>query len=468
MLLSVLVKHKSMENSITRRTFLNAAGTTLAASLTKGFPIFPTKQREHPAEGLQRENIVITDIKVTPLSYVHKGAVPDRYRLTASKDYLWRCAGLYVWKSDAALVEIYTNQGIVGIAEGSPYRGPDKLKIYTDKYITPILKGKNVFDVDFITNNQGHNRVAQGAWAGINNALWDIIGKAKGKPVYKLLSSENNPSDKVRLYASGGVSHAWYDDGAEDLIREALQYKEWGYDSFKFRNGTSWKYSGMTMEKYIPVLRKIREAVGPDFKLVIEKFPWEFETILNQLCPALEDLKFYWYEQPWPDSKPDALEKHIAINEAMPSVMVSGGESWWNRYQVRPYVAAKAMNIIQTDANLSGITEGWYIGQTVHEHGQLYCPHNWVGGLTTIANIHLVAGVPSGHMCELNQTYNPLKWEIFKEPYPIENGWLTIPEKPGYGVEIIDDVAKRFPFEPGSYAKPNPKFKGTGLPLWWS
>ena len=108
------------------------------------------------------------------------------------------------------------------------------------------------------------------------------------------------------------------------------------------------------------------------------------------------------------------------------------------------------------------------IGRTVHEHGQLYCPHNWVGGLTTIANIHLVAGVPSGHMCELNQTYNPLKWEIFKEPYPIENGWLTIPEKPGYGVEIIDDVAKRFPFEPGSYAKPNPKFKGTGLPLWWS
>ena len=265
-----------------------------------------------------------------------------------------------------------------------------------------------------------------------------------------------------------GVSHAWYDKGDEALIGEALKYKEAGYDTFKFRNGTSWKYSGMTMKQYIRILERLRKAVGPDFKLVIEKFPWKHETIVNELCPVLEELKFYWYEEPvsWTDQ--ESIEKHIAINEAMPSVMVSGGESMWNRHQVRPFVAAKAMNIIQTDANLSGITEGWHIGQTIHQHGQYYCPHNWVGGLTTIANIHLVAGVPSGHMCELNQTYNPLKWEIFKDPYPIENGLLTIPDKPGFGVELIDDIEKKFPWVPGTYYKKNPVFKGENLPLWWS
>lgn len=413
-------------------------------------------QRDYPAQNLQREDITITDIKVTPLSYQHDG------------EYLWRCGGLYVWKSDAALVEIFTNVGIVGIAEGSPYRGPDKLKAYTDRYITPLLKGQNVFDVDFLTNNQGHNHVAEGAWAGVNNALWDIIGKAKGEPVYKLLSSDSNPSNTVKIYASGGVCHAWYDNGDEDLIEEALRYKEAGYDTFKFRNGTSWKQSGMTMDQYVKILARLREAVGPDFKLVLEKFPWDFELIINELCPVLEDLKFYWYEEPIEWTDPYALQKHIAINEAMPSVMVSGGESMWNRYQVKPYVATGAMNIIQTDVNLTGITEGWKIGQTIHEHGQYYCPHNWVGGLTTIANIHLVAGVPCGHMCELNQTYNPLKWEIFKEPYPIENGVLTIPDKPGYGVELIDDLEERFPFVPGTYHKPNPVFEGLGLPIWWS
>ncbi len=412
--------------------------------------------RAHPAQGLPRQDITITDIKVTPLSYTHQG------------DYLWRCAGLYVWKADAALVQIFTNKGLVGIAEGSPYRGPDKLKTYTDQYITPMLKGQNIFDVDLLTNNQGHNSVAEGAWAGVNNALWDLVGKALDQPVYKLLSNDENPADQVKIYASGGVCHAWYDNGAEELIEEALRHKEAGYDTFKFRNGTSWKYSGMTMEKYIPILERLRQAVGPDFKLVLEKFPWPFETIINELCPALEELKFYWYEEPVSENGPAALEQHLAINQAMPSVMVSGGESMWNRYQVRPFVAAGAMNIIQTDANLSGITEGWHIGQTIAQYGQHYCPHNWVGGLTTIANIHLVAGVPSGHMCELNQTFNPLKWEIFKDPYPLENGVLAIPDKPGFGVELIDDIEEKFPWQPGPYYKTNPVFAEADLPIWWS
>jgi L-alanine-DL-glutamate epimerase-like enolase superfamily enzyme len=414
------------------------------------------RARRHPAEGLPRQEIRITDVTVTPLSYVHDG------------DWLWRCGGLIVWKADAALVRVHTDQGLIGIAEGSPYRGPDRLKEYTESVIAPLLRGRNPFDVDLLTNNQGQGPLADGAWAGVNNALWDIVGKALDTPVYRLLSDEEHPSNQVKLYASGGVSHAWYDDGEAMLIEEALRHKEAGYDTFKFRNGTSWRYSQLTMDDYVGTLRRLREAVGPEFRLVLEKFPWDVDTILTQLCPALEDLGFYWYEEPVEASGPRALEQHLAINEAMPSVMVSGGENWCNRWQVQPYVAAGAMNIVQTDANLSGITEGWHIGRTIHEHGQYYCPHNWVGGLTTIANIHLVAGVPCGHMCELNQTHNPLKWEIFTEPYAIEQGVLTIPDRPGFGVELIDDVEQRFPWEPGPYYRTNPVFEGLDLPIWWS
>jgi hypothetical protein len=63
---------------------------------------------------------------------------------------------------------------------------------------------------------------------------------------------------------------------------------------------------------------------------------------------------------------------------------------------------------------------------------------------------------------------NPLKWEVFKEPYPIENGVLTIPDKPGFGVEFIDDIEKKFPWKPGPYYKTNPVFEGLDLPIWWS
>ena len=72
-----------------------------------------------------------------------------------------------------------------------------------------------------------------------------------------------------------------------------------------------------------------------------------------------------------------------------------------------------------------------------------------------MANAHLVAAIANGEYCELNQTYNPLKEGIFKEPLTVENGVMTLPDRPGLGVELIDDVEERFPFQPGPYQKPN-------------
>ena len=73
-----------------------------------------------------------------------------------------------------------------------------------------------------------------------------------------------------------------------------------------------------------------------------------------------------------------------------------------------------------------------------------------------MANAHFAAGIPNRHMLELNQTYNPLKEGVFKEPVVVENGYMDLPDKPGFGVEVIDDIEKKFPWVPGSYDKPNP------------
>ena len=73
-----------------------------------------------------------------------------------------------------------------------------------------------------------------------------------------------------------------------------------------------------------------------------------------------------------------------------------------------------------------------------------------------MANAHFAAGIPNRHMLELNQTYNPLKEGVFKDPLVVKNGHMTLTDKPGYGVEVIDNISKKFPFVPGSYEKPNP------------
>ena len=76
-----------------------------------------------------------------------------------------------------------------------------------------------------------------------------------------------------------------------------------------------------------------------------------------------------------------------------------------------------------------------------------------------MANVHFVAGIPNSEYCELNQTYNPLKEGIFKEPLTVKNGMMELPDKPGFGVELIDDVEKKFPYVQGSYSKPNPNLR---------
>ena len=96
-------------------------------------------RRTYPLEGIERENIKITDIKVTPISYEDP------------KGDLWRSGKISVWKTDGCLTEVFTDEGIIGIGEGSPYAGCDKIKQYTDEVITPSLIGKNPFDIEFLT-----------------------------------------------------------------------------------------------------------------------------------------------------------------------------------------------------------------------------------------------------------------------------------------------------------------------------
>ena len=129
---------------------------------------------------------------------------------------------------------IFTDQGIVGIGEGSPYEGPGYIKEYTETVIRPLLIGKNPFDVELLTNRGNDSRHNRAPWAGIDIACWDIIGKAKGLPVYRLLATDCEPTTKIKIYASGGVQHEWYDNGEQYLIEEALRYKEQGYDAFKW------------------------------------------------------------------------------------------------------------------------------------------------------------------------------------------------------------------------------------------
>jgi len=428
-----------------RRSFLGLAAAlpTLAASETNRQRA-GSERRLHPLDGIRRENITIRDVKVTLMSY----------ELPRNKQ--WITGTWLAWKTDAVLVQVITDQGIVGMGESSPYGGPEDIKKFIEEFVRPAIIGKNPFDVEYLACGWGGAHPNYAAWAGVDAALWDVIGKAKNMPVYKLLATDNEPNAHIRMYASGGVEYAWY-KRPEDLIDEAVRHKDEGYTAFKFRLGTEWKNCGMTLKKYVPYLYKLREAVGPKFDLMQESnMRLTLEESL-ELCPVLEELKFLWFEEPVDARREGAIEGYIRIKGALPTVMVSGGETLGTRFDFKPWIDRDAYDIVQPDCNLVGVTEAWHIAHVGNLRKKYCCPHNWHGGLTTMANAALVAAIPNRLVLELNQTYNPFKEEIFKEPLLVKKGYMDLPSKPGFGVEVKEDVVKEFPYLPGSYSRPNPE-----------
>jgi L-alanine-DL-glutamate epimerase-like enolase superfamily enzyme len=439
--------------AFSRRSFLAAASMSAAAPAMaqrggkEAAPRGSGPRRAHPLEGIGREDLKITDVKCTLLSY----------ELPANKR--WVTGRSVIWKTDAILVQVFTDKGIVGIGEPTPYAGPERVKPFVEEHLKPAVMGLNPFDVEQIAGywgdgfSKGFN--ARLGWAGFDVACWDVIGKAKGMPVYKLLTTDGPPNPHIRMYASGGVEYAWY-KRPEDLIDEAVRHKEQGYTAFKYRVGTDWKASGMTLQKYIPYVRKLREAVGPNMDLMQESnMRLTFEECM-ELCPVLEELKFLWFEEPVNTRKPDALERYIDINRALPKVMVSGGEQLVHRFDFKEWIDRGAYDIVQPDANTTGITEMWHIARLARLKNKYCCPHNWHGGLTTMANAAVVAAIPNHLVLELNQTFNPFKEEVFKDPLVVKKGYMDLPNKPGYGVELAAGLERKFPYLPGRYDRPNP------------
>jgi L-alanine-DL-glutamate epimerase-like enolase superfamily enzyme len=419
--------------TLSRRSFLSAAAAA---------PLAPTRW-SHPLDGVRREKLAITDVKVTIMS-------------CELKDRSWVTGTMLIWKSDAVLVEVFTDKGIVGIGESSPYGGPEFLKTTIEEKLKPTLIGRNPFDVEHLTVPWGGVRSNYAAWAGIDAACWDIIGKAAGRPVYELLSAGGAPQPHIRMYASGGVEYAWY-DRPEALVEEAIRHKEAGYTAFKFRVGTEWKHAGMTIKKYIPWVRKIREAVGPSMDLMQESNMRLTLDDCLELCPVLEELNFLWFEEPVRTSDPKALENHLRIRQALRKVKVSGGESRGGRVDFKEWIDRGAYQIVQPDCNVTGISEAWHIARMAALKDMPCCPHNWHGGLTTMANAALVAGIPNRLLLELNQTWNPFKEELFEDPLLVRKGYMDLPKRPGFGMKVKPGGAARFPFIPGNYWRPNPK-----------
>jgi L-alanine-DL-glutamate epimerase-like enolase superfamily enzyme len=431
----------------TRRFFLGSlAGAGGASALTgqQARPASLPADRISPLDGVKREKIKITNIKVISLGY----------RLKPEEEWPDADNNNIIWKTESVIAEVSTDAGLKGIGGCSRYNGPEEMKQYVENVIKPILIGKNPFDVEYLAGGIAGPR-GRGVWAGIDTALWDIIGKAKGLPLYKLLATDTPPQLRIRVYASGG-EFTWRKNsrfaGPEDLINQALRHKAAGYTAFKFRPGGGFARLGITIKDFIPYHRQLRQAVGPNFDLIQEANQrWSMDQVA-EICPVLEELKFLWFEEPTRKN----IDNYVKIKTMLPTVKVSGGETVPNRSELVEWMDRGAYDIIQPGCDDAGVTECWYQARMAHTRGKLICPHNWQDGLIAAANAHLLAAVPNRFLLESNMTPNPFKEGLFKEPFAVKNGYIDVPTKPGLGVELREGLEELYPPIPGNWNMPDP------------
>lgn len=374
----------------------------------------------------------ITELETLCLSRMHE---PERQ---------WVTSQYRTVKADCAIVQVRTDEGLVGIGEASAYGWPARIAEWVD-WLAPSLIGKDALDPAAAPHPNGRDRGHDTAVAGIDCALWDLRGQAEGKRVSELLA--DSPAASVPMYASSGCRYDWR-DRPEQLIEEALGYVEAGFPVMKFRIGTQWDWDGVTVNRFLGLVRELHQEVAGRMALALDG---NCRLTMDEAMPIakeLDRLGFAWLEEPipWLD-----IDGYAALAAAV-DMPVTGGESFTTLEQFRPYIEKHAYDIVQPDAGICGLTELIRIAEMAEHHCLKLYPHSWHNGLMAMVHAQAIAALPNLEILEVCQIQGPLQWEIAAEPPVMEGGHLHLPDRPGLGMELAENLAERFPYVEGHYA----------------
>ena len=350
-------------------------------------------------------------------------------------------------------LKVFTDSNIVGIGEPCPYGARLSDMIQTlQKDLIPTWIGSDPLDIDKLTTQQeagvGYGNVGSNALvAGFSQALWDIRGKFEGKPLFKLINPK--ASNKIQAYASAGM---WYDNTPlESIADQALKYQSEGFTAYKLRPETplgnnnhfqrTLKPPPVNVKRLVVLLNKIHNLTNGKLKLMVDAgCRLDFKQALY-LCKAMEELSCAFLEEPIPRKYKDYVRL-----KSMTKLSLAGGESLVSKAQFKPWIETGALDYLQPDANLAGITEILAIDKFIKNKGLYLMLHNWTNDINNSANIHLGAALDSCAMVEANLTYNPLRNNLIEDPMVVSKGEFTLSNKPGLGIELNQSIVDKYSF----------------------
>src|SRR5687767_6364592 len=330
------------------------------------------------------------------------------------------------------VVALTTDDGITGWGECIARRAPKVLDSVVRELLWPVVDGRDPRDVEGIWDEcfallrpWGHYRgFVQEAMSGIDCALWDIVAKAQGIPLYKALGGAARTS--VPVYGS-----KVYTSEPAAMARQASDQVKKGHRAIKIQLGRSAQWGGYRAD--IAVAGAIREAIGPDIEMGADVNSAYDAATAIKVCHEIAKYDLAFIEEP---VFSDDIDGYELIRRSQP-IPLAGGESEFGIFGFRELLARRALDIVQPDvARIGGYTAAKRLGALVHAHNVKYAPHTGFScGLAQLASAHLAASVPNLWRCEWMWIGNPLT-QVFTEPIiQPKDGMLALPAGPGLGLE---------------------------------
>jgi L-alanine-DL-glutamate epimerase-like enolase superfamily enzyme len=338
-----------------------------------------------------------------------------------------------------SLVLVRTDDGATGV--GSVY-SDDRLVRAAIDVLAPLALGEPALEPERVTERLrrhtfwlGRGGTLTHAISGIDIALWDLLGKATGQPVGRLLGGCHRT--RVRPYASLLM------DEPELLAAELLLLADQGFSAFKIGWGPFGRHSTRLDEQ---IVGAARDAIGPDALLMVDAgasdgdWPQGYKWALRT-AEMLASYGVEWFEEPL---DPDALDDHVELRRRA-SVKIAGGEVMTRRQSFLPWIERGALDVVQPDVTkVGGITEQRRIAWAAEDHGIDYVGHGWNTAVGLAADLQLAAALPRTELVEY-KTGSPYIDELAVGGFPLDaDGMLAIPDAPGLGIELDPDALARY------------------------
>lgn len=380
----------------------------------------------------------ITDVRTIPL------------RVELTEPYM--DSREFITYRQALLVEVHTDEGIVGLGESAVWGGPHSTTMSVIEHeLKPLVVGEDPLYIEALWTKMYEQSMMHGrrglilaAIGGIDIALWDIAGKIAGLPIYKLFGAYR---DRVRPYAS----HGFYKSSRtlDVLAEEVKGLRARGFTGMKMKVGR---------QRPIPYLKgadvcvtslsadcervhAVREALGPDASLMIDANSAWSEKVALQALRELKTADLFFLEEPVPT---DDLDGSVRLT-ARADTRIAGYETETSRFGFRRIIEERAVDVVQPDSCWTGgLSEARKVADLAGMHHMLCVPHCFSTAVAMTSNMHLVASIANGEFVEWDCNGNPLVDELLATPMQLDaEGLLRVPDGPGLGIELDGDVLER-------------------------